>query len=82
VDSSPDVEWHRVEWRPERRGVSPAAGANPAGLPPVGQSAPPIFERTFTLPFPIAPESLRTDWLMGYLLIQAQRLSQDKPRAA
>ena len=47
-----------------------------------GQERQPFFERTFTLPYVIDPASLRVNWVMGYLLIQAERYPQDKRQAA
>lgn len=47
-----------------------------------GQTRRRFFERTFMLPYPVVPATLRVSWLMGYLLIQAQRPSNIRPEAA
>jgi HSP20 family molecular chaperone IbpA len=47
-----------------------------------GQTRRRFFERSFVLPYAVAPETLRVSWLMGYLLIEAQRPPGAMPEAA
>ncbi len=48
-----------------------------------GSPTPPrTFQKIFMLPFPVDPRTLQVDWMMNFLIIQAQRLQQDRPQAA